>query len=110
MNHPSRVSPDPKAPSRRAFLQDIGAGLGPLALACLLDADGLLTAAAPHAGSPGGEDLRPRPGHFPPQAKAVLMLMQIGGPSHPGPFDPKPAFQRSHGQLPPGAVAARRPR
>ena len=53
--------------SRRAFFQQ--SGLGTLALAHLLQAEGLLAQEA----SPGGTDLRPRPGHFPARAKAATM-------------------------------------
>src|SRR4051794_15045487 len=83
--------------SRRTFLRETGLGVGTLALAHLLQQDGLLNAVAPPRRSPGGADLRPRPGHFPAQAKAVIMLMQIGGPSQVDLFDPKPELQKRHG-------------
>src|SRR5438105_772621 len=61
---------------RRAFLEQLGLGFGTLALAHLLHGDGLLAAES----GPGGTDLRPRPGHFQGQARAVILLMQAGGP------------------------------
>jgi hypothetical protein len=91
--------------SRRAFLQQSGLGFGTLALAHLLHADGLLAAAA----VPGGADLSPRPGHFPAQARAVILLMQAGGPSQVDLFDPKPELQQRNGQKHPGKVESFQP-
>ena len=84
--------------SRRLFLQRSGLGFGSLALASLLEQDGLL--AAPGSGSkPAGRiDLLPRTGHFPAQAKSVVMLFQSGAPSQMDLFDPKPELTRKHGK------------
>jgi hypothetical protein len=95
--------------SRRTFLRESSLGFGTLALAHLLNQDGLMDAAAPPCRCPGGADLRPRPGHFPGRAKAVIMLMQIGGPSHLDLFDPKPELQKRHGQKHPGEVEVLQP-
>jgi hypothetical protein len=76
--------------TRREMLQASGLGLGSLALASLL---GNESAAA------AGRDLAPRPGHFPPQARAVIMLVQNGGPSQMDLFDPKPELRRREGQV-----------
>jgi hypothetical protein len=98
--------------SRRAFLQQSGFGVGTLALAHLLQSDGLLAADEPpgltrrHV---GGADLRPRPGHFPARAKAVILLMQAGGPSQVDLFDPKPELQKRDGQKHPGKVVSFQP-
>jgi hypothetical protein len=43
--------------------------------------------------------LRPRAGHFTPQAKAVILLFQNGGPSQMDLFDPKPELARRDGQV-----------
>jgi hypothetical protein len=91
------------------FLREAGLGFGTLALAHLLHRDGLLSAAAPPPGAPGGTDLRPRPGHFPARANAVIMLMQVGGPSHVDLFDPKPELQKRDGQKHPGEVEVLQP-
>jgi hypothetical protein len=90
-------------------LQQTGLGLGTVALASLLGQDGLL-AAGPAAGAgPGGTDLRPRPGHFPARARAVILLLQVGGPSQVDLFDPKPELQKRDGQKHPGAVESFQP-
>jgi Protein of unknown function (DUF1501) len=94
--------------SRRAFLRETGLGFGTMALAHLLCQDGMLSAAEPRH-SPGGTDLRPREGHFPARAKAVIMLMQIGGPSQVDLFDPKPELQKQHGREHPGEVEVLQP-
>src|SRR5262245_20807636 len=91
--------------SRRLFLAQTGLGFGTLALAHLLRSDGLLAAEA----VPGGADLRPRPGHFPSQAKAVILLMQSGGPSQVDLFDPKPELQKRDGQKHPDKVESFQP-
>jgi hypothetical protein len=95
--------PRPHVPlltSRREFLFKAGAGFGALALASLLDRDGLLRAAQP-AGAVGNP-LAPRPPHYSTRAKAVIFLFMEGGPSHLDTFDPKPELTRLHGQkLPP---------
>ncbi len=93
MHHP------PALPlTRRELLRASGLGFGTLALTYLLHADGL---PASDAAKPAreGSDLRPRPGHFPAQARAVIMLMQNGGPSQMDLFDPKPALTRRSGQV-----------
>ncbi len=89
--------------SRRAFLHQSGLGLGTLALAYLLHADKRGNA------SPGGMDLRPRPGHFPGRASSVIFLTQSGGPSQVDLFDPKPELQRRDGQRHPGQVESFQP-
>jgi hypothetical protein len=83
--------------TRRELLQASGLGLGTLALSFLLDRDGLL--AGEPASASGGADLTPRPGHFTAPAKAVIMLMQNGGPSQMELFDPKPELNRRAGEV-----------
>jgi hypothetical protein len=93
--------PDPwtnRSPSpltRRQLLQQTGLGFGALALGTLLHAEGR---AAPDP-SGRGFDLRPQPGHFPARARAVIMLMQNGGPSQMELFDPKPELNKRAGQV-----------
>jgi hypothetical protein len=94
--------------SRRAFLQQSGFGLGSLALAYLLQQEGAVARDRSESG-PGGNDLRQRGGHFPGQAKAVILLMQVGGPSQVDLFDPKPELQRRDGQKHPGTVESFQP-
>lgn len=92
-------------PSRRDWLQS-NLGIGALAAAYLLEADGLLGRS--HA-SPGGMDMRPRTGHFAGRATSVIFLMQSGGPSQVDLFDPKPQLQRRDGQKHPGEVESFQP-
>jgi hypothetical protein len=74
--------------SRRDLLRQLGAGFGTLALAALL---------ADEAGAAAPADpLAPRPPHFEPRAKRVIMLFLFGGPSHVDTFDPKPRLTRDH--------------
>ncbi|HVC97984.1 MAG TPA: DUF1501 domain-containing protein [Pirellulales bacterium] len=96
----------PAGPTRRAFLEQTALGFGTLALAWLTEQD---RAPAATAGDQGSLDLRPRPTHFPPQATAVIMLMQAGGPSHVDLFDPKPELKRRDGQPYPGDVETLQP-
>jgi Protein of unknown function (DUF1501) len=91
--------------SRRAWLQS-NLSLGTLAAAYLLHADGLLGTSE---ASPGGTDMRPRPGHFPARATSVIFLMQSGGPSQVDLFDPKPELQARDGQRHPGEVESFQP-
>jgi hypothetical protein len=66
--------------TRRHFLRTGAFGLGALALADLVRADG------PSAEEP----LAPRPGHFPGKAKNVIFLHLSGAPPHLDMFDYKP--------------------
>jgi hypothetical protein len=69
-----------------------GLGLGGLALTYLLHAD------AARADAPAASDLQPRSPHFPARARAVIMLVQNGGPSQMDLFDPKPELKRLEGR------------
>ena len=88
--------PQREAPrgNRRQFLQRTGVGFGMLALAGLLDEQGLL--AAEEGPRPG--PLAPRMGHFPAKAKSVIWLFMEGGPSGFDLFDPKPELTRRNGE------------
>src|SRR3954447_6236219 len=85
--------------SRRDLLHQAGEGIGSLALAWLLNQDGLL-AAPPAKGEAAGScpdssaiqsPFSPKKPHFEPRAKAVISLFMDGGVSHLDTFDPKPA-------------------
>ena len=54
-------------------------------------------------------DLRPRSGHFPGAAKAVIQLVQNGGPSQMDLFDPKPELTKRGGQPHPDGVEIHQP-
>ncbi len=95
--------------SRRDMLRQSGLGFGSLALAGLMEQAGLLAAPAepaPHGGpaTAAALDLKPKPAHFAPRAKAVIQLFQNGGPSQMDLFDPKPELTRRAGQPHPQGV------
>src|SRR5262245_61940559 len=78
-------------PSRRDFLARAGGGCGLLALAGLLEQQGLL-------GKPAVNPLVPRQGHFPAKVKSVIWLFMNGGPSQVDTWDYKPELEKRHGQ------------
>ncbi len=93
----------PHLPNRRQFLERAGSGIGMLALAGLLQDQGLLAAEAPNVAassiaSPRVAPLSPKPSHFAPRAKSVIWLFMEGGPSGFDLFDPKPELQKRNGQ------------
>ena len=83
--------------SRRAFVSQLGAGFGGLALTSLLAQEG---AARAHS-------LAVKEPHFVGPAKRVIMLFMFGGPSHLDTFDYKPRLQRDHGLVLPRTALPR---
>ena len=81
--------------SRRRFLERAGGGLGLIALATLLQEQGLLARDTP---APVASPLAPKPPHFAARAQRVIFLFMSGGPSHVDLFDPKPELIRLAGQ------------
>ena len=79
--------------SRRGFLDQVGTGLGGMALSSLL---GEALASERQAQF----DVLPKKPHFPAKAKRVILLFQNGGPSHMDLFDPKPELSKRHGEKP----------
>ncbi len=97
---------DPRNRSRREFLTQSAFGIGTFALAHLLDQDRLLGADA--STKPGENlplNLKPRPPHFAPKAKAMISLFMHGGPSHVDLLDPKPELTALNGKDYGGDVA-----
>lgn len=85
--------------TRRHFFARCGLSLGSIALASLLQEEGVLA----------GEPLAARPPHFAPKAKRVVFLFMAGGPSHLELFDYKPKLQELNGQIvPPSYVEKKR--
>jgi hypothetical protein len=90
--------------SRRDLLFRAGEGISGLALAYLLNHDGLLGAEpqkanASCAGSAGIQSpFSPKTPHFKPRAKSVISLFMDGGVSAIDTFNPKPALDKYHGQ------------
>lgn len=88
--------------TRRDFLVDAARGVGGLAFASLLRADGLLA-----AGSQSGEGvapLVPKPTHFAPRAKRCIFIYMEGGVSQLDLFDPKPKLAGLDGQAMPDSM------
>jgi hypothetical protein len=87
---------------RREFLFHSGGGISGLALAWLLEREGLLAAApepdACSAPAVAGNPYAPKPPHFAPRATAVISLFMGGGWSQMDTFDPKPALTRYAGE------------
>src|SRR6478672_2371776 len=87
--------------NRRDFLFQSGGGLSGLALAYLLNQEGLLGATPPSAcdaTATGYNPYAPKKPHFAPRAKRVISLFMSGGVSHIDTFDPKPALDKYAGQ------------
>jgi hypothetical protein len=84
--------------SRRQFLRHAGSGAGLLALAALMQDQGLLPTA--QAASPGVaiNPMAPRQSHFPSKAKNVIWLFMNGGPSQVDTWDYKPELAKRDGQ------------
>ena len=87
--------------SRRDMLARAGMGFGLLALADLLQRDGVLAAES----NPNGLNLRPTG-----KARSVIFLFMGGGPSQVDTFDPKPLLQRLNGQHVPESIGREVPR
>ena len=79
--------------SRREFLWHSGGGLGGLALASLLNRDGLLA-----SGSASGASGVPSRCHHAPKARRVIQLFMAGAASPLDLFDYKPELVKRHGQ------------
>src|SRR6266481_4668400 len=92
--------PGPRVISRRKLLEMTGLGFGTVALTSLLQAD---------QDRRIYNDLRPRRGHFTGTAKAVIQLVQVGGPSQMDLFDPKPELTKRAGQPHPNGVEIHQP-
>ncbi|QDT47426.1 hypothetical protein Pan258_14610 [Symmachiella dynata] len=96
--------------SRREMLSLSGFGLGQLAVADLLGGKQLLGAETSEpAGLPIHGNLHARKTHFPAGAKAVIQLIQNGGPSQMDLFDPKPLLTQMAGKPHPDGVEIHQP-
>ena len=89
--------------SRRHMLRSSAFGLSSVAASLLLRRDGLLGASKP-AAPPKPElerkiyDLLPKAPPHPAQAKAMISMFMLGGPSQIDLFDPKPELIKRSGQ------------
>ncbi len=89
--------PHPLYASRREFLTRVGGGFGTLALAGLLQQEGLAQQPAWRGPDPA-RPLAPRSGHHSVKAKNIIWLFINGGPSHVDTWDYKPELIRRDGQ------------
>jgi hypothetical protein len=88
--------------SRRDFLTTSASGIGMLALASLLQEDGLL--AAEGRAAEAANPLAPKRPHFPAKAKACICIYLEGAPSQIDLFDPKPKLNELNGQKLPDSM------
>ena len=89
---------------RRTFLRQGAFGLGPLALAWMLQRDRALASPPKPALQPLTFDTLPKPPRAPAKATAMISLWMQGGPSHHDLFDPKPGMAEWDGQAFPGEI------
>src|SRR3712207_1992079 len=91
--------------NRRQFLRFAGTGLGGIALTTLLGEQRLLAAeklpVRPAINS--AHPFAPRPPHFTPRARRVLMIFCSGALSHLDTFDYKPELIKRHDTPLPGS-------
>ncbi|MEZ5303514.1 MAG: DUF1501 domain-containing protein [Verrucomicrobiales bacterium] len=91
---------DPRSPSRRQILRTSSFSLGAVAASWLLRRDGALAESAGLAKPIIGEtfDVLPKAPPKPPQARAMISMYMLGGPSQIDLFDPKPELVKRNGQ------------
>ena len=77
--------------SRRELFQNLGTGIGSIALASLLANDS-------PAASVNTNPLAPKRPHFAPRAKNVIFLHMVGAPSHLDLFENKPTLKQNDGK------------
>ena len=79
-----------KIQTRRSFFRSCAGGIETLALAALLEREGVAGASA--------DPLAPKAPHFAPHAKNVICLFMEGAPSQMDLFDPKPMLEKHNGE------------
>jgi len=84
--------------SRRELFQNVSAGIGSIALASLLGADGDASPMATASPSASSDPLAPKLPHFAPKAKNVIFLHMVGAPSQLDLFDEKPFLKQNDGE------------
>ncbi len=90
--------------SRRNFLNQSVSGLGSIALTSLLAQKGLLANDPIRPLIDPSHPYAPRPPHFEPRAKNVIVVFCSGAMSHVDTFDYKPELVKRHGMPLPGAA------
>src|SRR5689334_4514833 len=89
--------------TRRNFLATSASGIGTLALASILNQNGLLGAEAAPSLAPQNP-LAPRAPHFAPKAKNCICIYMEGAPSQMDLFDPKPKLNQMNGEKLPDSL------
>lgn len=84
--------------TRRHLFQQVGTGVGALALTTLLQQSGLGMDVLSPDRQPDNP-LDPKHPHFPARAKSVIYIHLVGAPSHLDLFDYKPELQKRNGEL-----------
>lgn len=92
------------AASRRHFLATQAMSLGGVALAWLLNEEGVFAAGEKPSLERPTYDILPKKPARPPQATAMISFLMQGGPSHVDLFEPKPELDKRNGQKIPGEV------
>ena len=82
--------------SRRHFLATQSFSLGSLALAWLMERDGVVAAPSKPTLDRPTYDLKPKQPHAEPHAHAMISMFMQGGPSHVDLFDPKTELSKYH--------------
>src|SRR3569623_2717736 len=94
---------------RRKFLADMGTGLGSIALASLMQSDGLLASEKVQPYRPKIDPSAPHAARAAPakaKARQVLVIFCSGALSHMDTFDWKPELKKRDGQMMPDGEAA----
>ncbi len=91
-------SPRADLSSRRELLRRAGMGFGSLALAGLLDQQGLAVPRTAVSEIKATSPLAQREPHFAAKAKSVIWILLSGGPSQVDTWDYKPELQKRDGQ------------
>ena len=86
-----------KEKSRREFLTTSASGIGTVALASLLQEEGLL-ASVTDVAQPERRSSQDAGSHVAPKAKACIFIFMAGAPSQIDLFDPKPKLNELHGK------------
>src|SRR6478609_6254514 len=103
MNPPHLIAtPSRHFASRRDFLRQAGSGCGLLALAAMLEGEGLIPSASAAELPLALHPMAARPTHFPARAKSVIWLFMNGGPSQVDTWDYKPELAKRAGRELPG--------
>jgi hypothetical protein len=87
-----------RAITRRHFFQRAGYGIGTMALASLLQEEGLIASSAQQPTTNRLNPMSPKRHHFAPKAKSVIFLFMAGAPSQVDLFDYKPKLNQYDGQ------------